>query len=67
MTMKTIKILGLLVAMTPLALSAQERFATRNGHITFYSSTPVEDIEAHNRKVTSVWDASSRRSNSRKR
>ncbi len=58
MTMKTIKILGLLVAMTPLALSAQERFATRNGHITFYSSTPVEDIEAHNRKVTSVWDAS---------
>ena len=58
MTMKTIKILGLLVAMTPLALSAQERFATRNGHIAFFSATPIEDIEAHNRKVTSVWDAS---------
>jgi len=57
-TMKTIKLVGLLLAITPLALSAQERYATRNGNITFYSSTPVEDIEGHNRKVTSVWDAS---------
>ncbi len=38
-------------------LSAQERYATRNGHISFHSDTPMEKIEAHNRKATSVFDA----------
>jgi hypothetical protein len=48
----------LALAFVPLAMaSAQERYATRTGYISFYSSTPIEDIEAHNRKVTSVWDA----------
>jgi hypothetical protein len=59
MTMKQISLLATVLMVAPLALSAQERFATRNGHVAFYSSTPIEDIEAHNRKVTSVWDASS--------
>ena len=36
---------------------AQERYGTRNGHITFFSSTPVENIEAANDKVSSVLDA----------
>jgi hypothetical protein len=45
--------------LLPLALPAQDRFATRTGHISFYSSTPMEDIEAHNRKVSSVFDAGS--------
>lgn len=44
------------MAFLPLALAAQERYATRTGHIAFFSETPVENIEAHNNKVTSVWD-----------
>jgi len=56
-TMNSLKHISLVLAMAPLALMAQERFATRNGHIAFHSSTPMENIEAHNRKVTSVWDA----------
>ena len=47
------------VALLPLSLSAQDRYATRNGHITFHSSTPVEDIKGDNHKVTSVFDAGS--------
>jgi hypothetical protein len=35
---------------------AQERFFTRTGHIWFYSDAPLEDIEAHNRKVVSILD-----------
>ncbi len=47
-------ILGL--ALLPLTLIAQDRYATRTGHIAFTSETPVENIEAHNNKVSSVWD-----------
>ncbi|MBK6541028.1 MAG: YceI family protein [Flavobacteriales bacterium] len=42
----------------PLTLAAQERYATRTGHISFHSDTPMEKIEAHNHKSTSVLDAS---------
>ena len=42
----------------PLALTAQERYATRTGHISFHSETPMEKIEAHNHKSISVLDAS---------
>jgi polyisoprenoid-binding protein YceI len=59
MTMKPIILLAIVLGMAPHSLTAQVRFATRNGHIAFFSATPIEDIEAHNRKVTSVWDASS--------
>jgi hypothetical protein len=55
--MKPTNLFILALALTPLALSAQERFATRNGHIAFHSSTPIENIDADNRKVTCVWDA----------
>jgi hypothetical protein len=47
------------LAMLPLVLAAQDKYVTRTGYIAFYSETPVENIEAHNRKVSSVWDASS--------
>lgn len=43
-------------ASLPLLASAQERYSTRNGLISFFSETPVENIEAHNRKVSSVID-----------
>lgn len=51
----------LLIALVavPFVLSAQERFATRNGHIHFFAGTAMENIEADNNKVTSVFDATS--------
>ena len=55
--MKTLRTSILSLAVLPAALSAQERFATRNGHVSFLSETAVENIEAHNHKVTSVLDA----------
>lgn len=55
--MNTRKTFLLALAAMPLALAAQDRFATRNGHIRFFSSTPMENIEADNNKVTSVLDA----------
>src|SRR5688572_32042482 len=36
------------------SLQAQNLFFTRNGHIDFYSSTPMDDIKADNNKVTSI-------------
>ena len=36
-----------------------QRYIAKNGHIWFYSHTPIEDIEAHNRQVVSILDASS--------
>lgn len=37
---------------------AQGKYFTRDCHIKFFSSTPVEDIEADNYKVTTVLDES---------
>ncbi len=33
-----------------------QKLISKNGHIWFYSYTPVEDIEAHNRQVVSILD-----------
>lgn len=49
----TIAIACLLMAGT--VLHAQKYF-TREGKVAFFSSTPIEDIEAHNSKATSVLD-----------
>lgn len=38
---------------------AQTRFFTKTGKITFYSKSPMENIEAVNNKVVSVWDVAS--------
>ncbi len=56
--MNTSKNLLLALALLPLAATAQDRYMTRTGHIAFHAGTPVEDIDADNRKVSSVWDAS---------
>lgn len=37
-------------------LWSQDRFFTRQGHISFYSHTPVEDIQAINNQVLSIFD-----------
>jgi hypothetical protein len=55
--MNNLKTVALSLAIAPLCLAAQDRYMTRNGHIEFHSSTPMEDIHADNDKVTSVWDA----------
>lgn len=46
--------------MAGTALQAQKYF-TRDGKVAFFSSTPIENIEAHNSKATSVLDAESGR------
>jgi polyisoprenoid-binding protein YceI len=39
--------------------NAQDRFLTKNGAITFFSSAPMEDIKAENNQVLSIIDATS--------
>ena len=49
-------------AILTLMISAQalmaQKLIAKAGHIGFYSYTPVEDIEAHNRQVVSILDPS---------
>lgn len=54
----TMKRLTFLLVLFTFALSAAsaQKYVTKNGHIRFFSSTPVEDIEAHNRQVNSAFD-----------
>lgn len=35
-----------------------QQFMTREGHVHFFSSTPIEDIEAHNHQMSGLLDAS---------
>lgn len=51
----------IIIGLNAYYAEAQERYFTKEGTITFFSSTPVEDIEAINRKATSVLDASNGR------
>ncbi len=54
--MKRLIILSLL---TMLALSAgAQKYMTKNGFISFFSHTPMEDIKAENYQVAGVIDAS---------
>ena len=39
------------------AAFAQDKYFTKNGQVSFYSSTPIENIEAHNNQATSVIDS----------
>lgn len=54
------KIKFFLLAMVLSASSIQaQKYISKNAHIWFYSHTPLEDIEAHNRQAVSILDASS--------
>lgn len=44
-----------LLLVAAMSLQAQKYF-TRDGYIRFFSSTSMEDIEAENKKVTTVMD-----------
>lgn len=41
-----------------ISVGYAQKYITKNGHIKFYSETPIETIEAHNRQVNSALDAS---------
>lgn len=53
-------LLILLSLMTVQQLDAQKYF-TRSGDISFFSETPMENIEAHNHKATCVIDTETSR------
>jgi polyisoprenoid-binding protein YceI len=54
------KINILLLAMLAIfQLSQGQKLITKTGHIWFYSKTPLEEIEAHNRQVVSTFDPAS--------
>lgn len=57
MTMRTSSFLSPLFLLLPALGFAQDRYAARAGEISFHSSTPIENIDAVNRKATSVFDA----------
>jgi hypothetical protein len=49
----------LLIALLAFAqVTNAQKFVAKTGHIWFYSATPMETIEAHNRQVVSIFDAS---------
>lgn len=54
--MKKIALFLTICLLSTFSMQAQ-KYMTRNGHVWFFSHTPVEDIEAHNYQVTSVLDA----------
>ncbi len=55
--MKRNIILSALIVLISLSTHAQ-KFMTKNGSISFFSSTPIENIDAHNKQVRSVLDLS---------
>ncbi|GAB5539677.1 MAG: hypothetical protein Salg2KO_17800 [Salibacteraceae bacterium] len=55
--MKSILIILSIMAVSSASI-AQGKYFTRDGHIKFFSSTTMEDIEADNHKVTMVIDES---------
>ncbi len=56
--MKKLLFISLAFCALTSTLSAQTKYFTKTGTISFYSKAPMEDIEANNKKVTSILDAS---------
>ena len=52
---KTITLALLVLGLGQVGIS-QDRYFTRDGHVEFFSYTPMEDIEAVNEKMTVVID-----------
>ena len=48
--------LFLFVAVISLADASAQTYFTRSARVTFFSTTPMEDIEANNNEVTSMLD-----------
>lgn len=45
-----------LISILGVSSAQAQKYITKTGHIRFFSSTPMEDIEAHNRQVNSALD-----------
>src|SRR5688572_21005069 len=57
---KIILLAGLFVIVTAFSLKVTgDKYKTKNGKVTFYSHTDLEDIKADNNKVSSVLDTKS--------
>ena len=50
-------VLIILLLLGALVASGQNVLYTKTGHIWFFSSTPIEDIEAHNKTVMAAFDS----------
>ena len=48
------KLLCIFLIALGIHAQAQDKYFTRTGHVSFYSETPIENIEAHNHQATSV-------------
>lgn len=46
----------LLITIVGLSGLQAQKYITKTGHIRFFSTTPMEDIEAHNRQVNAALD-----------
>ncbi|HRY97708.1 MAG TPA: YceI family protein [Bacteroidales bacterium] len=55
--MKNVLLISSMALFAVLPLSAQ-KYVAKNGHIRFFSETPAENIEAHNRQVNAALDLS---------
>ena len=53
---KSFIIVAILALSLPMALDAQQHI-TRDGYIRFFSTTPIEDIEAENHQTTALLTA----------
>ncbi len=53
------KTLTIFISLILLAVGTQaQRYITKTGYIRFFSTTPIEDIEANNHQVNAALDAS---------
>lgn len=56
--MQRLFLLFLLLLVARSNSQAQNKYMTKTGRISFFSATPVEDIEAQNQQVAAVFDFS---------
>ena len=54
--MKKVPIIAILALITAISGFTQQSYITHEGVISFYSSAPLEDIEAENRRVQAILD-----------
>ena len=52
------KILVIFLLSVSIQFTNAQKYVSKNGHVWFYSHTPMENIEAHNRQVASILDIS---------
>ncbi len=58
--MTKFKLLLLILGLCSVpGLCLAQKFAATEGYISFYSSAPLEDIKAENRKITSLFNSTS--------